>query len=394
MRFSKVKSAAAILSVYALSFILSAAAYADTPITSNTGTNGPQVTFDKYLVMKSSANVPNASFSFSVSSGAAVAAGQEATEIFSGIEASKVAVSDTAVFAPGDATSSVVKEHDTLTLAEGEKYADKQVTLDFGDITYTVPGIYRYVVTETPVDPENGFTITDGNKRYLDIYIESDENGILSCAGTVLHRTTEIINQQGGVYDGGYLSVSNAAGTKPTGFTNQYTTYDLYLEKQVKGNQGDRNAYFAFTVEINGAIGGTVYDVILPAVANNSQNPSKLTCDGSGSVTATYYLKDNQQICIQGLTANTSYKITELLDDGKGYTVSYKNHGSEGNGKVIPETKMDDGTAKDDNYVLFTNRKNGIIPTGIFLDLLPYIILMILAAAGLFLIGIRRTQQA
>ena len=279
-------------------------------------------------------------------------------------------------------------------LAQGEKYADKQVTLDFSSISYSVPGIYRYVVTESRTDTENGFEITDGDTRYLDIYIESDDSGVLSCTGTVLHRTAEIKNVRGGTYDGGFPSSGNQSGTKPTGFTNQYTTYDLYLEKQVAGNQGDRNAYFEMNVEITGAIPGTVYDVILPSRANNSSNPSSLTCDQNGAVTAVFYLKDNQQICIQGLTANTSYNISEILDDGKGYTVSFDNHGTAGSGKTTGVTKMDDGVQKDDNYVLFTNRKNGIIPTGIVMDYLPHLILMLLAAAGLFLTVMHKPGKA
>ena len=373
-----------------LAAALSNSVFADDPVTANTPVSGPTVTFDKYLVMKENANVPNTAFSFQVTAGDAVTAAGEATEVYAGTEASKVTVSNTAVFAPGDSTSGTVKPNDTLTLEAGKKYADKQVTLDFSGVTYTDPGIYRYVVTESQVDTENGFTITDGDTRYLDIYIESDDHGVLSCAGTVLHRTTEIINLQGGAYDGSFRTETNINGKKPTGYTNEYTTYDLYLEKQVTGNQGNRNAYFEFEVEITGAIRGTVYDVVLPAVANHRENPAKLTCDENGSVKATYYLKDNQKICIQGLTARTQYKVTEILDDGKGYTVTYDNHGTKGSGKTFAATRMDDNVAKDDNSVLFTNRKEGIIPTGIFLEAAPFLATAVAALIGLLLLKLNR----
>ena len=110
MRIKKLHAVFLSVSALVLSAALSAASFADEPITENTAVNGPTVTFDKYLVMKENANVPNASFSFRVSAGSAAAASSEATEVLAGIKPDQVAVSDTAVFAPGDSTSSTVKD--------------------------------------------------------------------------------------------------------------------------------------------------------------------------------------------------------------------------------------------------------------------------------------------
>ena len=398
--FRKTAAVLASAMVMAMGSSAAFAAFGDaetgTPITSNTSVTGPTVSFDKYLVMKQQANVPNYTFTFNIVPGEAVNATGEALEVRAGIgsKGNPITVSD-AAYTVADKTNktSTVKTGDTLTLESGYQYVDKQFTINMSGVTYTEPGIYRYVVTENDVDAENGFENIDGDTRYLDVYVESDDNGVLKIAGTVLHRTTDIINQAGGTYDGGFLTSANQTGTKPTGFTNRYMTYDLYLKKEVTGNQGDRNKYFDFTVTIAKAIPGTVYDVILPTVANHASNPATITCDANGAATVTFKLKDDQQVCIQGLTAATTYNVTENLEAREGYTTTYTNDGANGNGLTCGVTLMDDNIKKNDNYVEFTNTKNGIVPTNVLVTIAPYAGVSAAAGIGLLAAALKKRKK-
>ena len=49
----------------------------------------------------------------------------------------------------------------------------------------------------------------------------------------------------------------------PLGFQNLYTTYDVLLEKQVTGNQGNREEYFQFNVTVSGGVANSRYHVDL-----------------------------------------------------------------------------------------------------------------------------------
>ena len=94
-------------------------------------------TLDKYLVMKADANVPNAKFTFSVTSGDPVAAekGNGTLAVLAGV-GSPALTNSTMTFSTGDtATPESAKGADTpVFLTEDtldEKYVKKTLTLDF-----------------------------------------------------------------------------------------------------------------------------------------------------------------------------------------------------------------------------------------------------------------------
>ena len=393
----------------------------------NRNVAGPNVAFDKYLVMKQQANVPNAEFSFTISHDSSLAhdATDNTPQVYEGIGTPKIGK---AVFTPQDTAYTTVQSNgntasvqsaagpanDEVTLASGEKYAKKTVNVDFSSIVFTAPGIYRYVVTETDPSGLQGIDLTDPsldeNTLYLDVYINSSQNGELSVAGSVLSRKNDIaqnsIDAQT-VYDGGFGTSSTAV--KPTGFTNHYQTQDLTLEKSVKGNQGDRSRYFQFTVSITDAIPGTIFDVVLddaePSVqtgGSTKANPGRLTADDAGSVTAVYYLKDTQSVRIQGIAEHTSYAIQEVIADSEGYQVSHqintKKDGKEAasgtavSGKEIAATEM----ADMDQEVIYTNYRNGVVPTGVMTQTAPYLALTVvplLLLLGMSVLREKRRRQ-
>ena len=111
-------------------------AYADTVYTT---IEGAKVTsFDKYLVMESDAVVPSAGFSFTISSGEAVAAAAEGTSlpVFAGVGTPKFVLKDADGAAndnDGTASSAVVNfsaedtDKPTVTIAEKDKGTIKTV---------------------------------------------------------------------------------------------------------------------------------------------------------------------------------------------------------------------------------------------------------------------------
>ena len=328
----------------------------------------------KYLVMDENANVPNATFSYSIAAGDAVDPANGKPGVMSGIESEQIVISDT-VFEPTDPTYN--EEDGFISLDEGEKYAKETATVDFSEVTFNVPGIYRYKITEN--DTSVAGVTKDNNTIYLDVYVVTDGKGALSIDGYVLHKTVEVAGSDG-----------NFAGAdeKTTGFENNYTTADLQLSKTVTGNQGNRSQYFQFTVDISNAAAGTVYTVNLDN-ATYSGNPSTLTVGEDGTIQGTFYLHDGESIAVLGMTADTECQITEVLDETEGYTTTNDKDtvNEDSDGKTTDEFAIgENGTA-----VTFTNDKNVTTPTGIAMTFAPYAVMV--AFAGVFAVVFLRKKR-
>lgn len=337
-------------------------------------------TFNKYLVLNKGTKVPPVTFDFTIAAGGAVDAAGEMPAIYAGVGAPAIT---NAVFTPTDTTTEGLPT-DSGAVTADKAYATKKVTVTFDGKDFTAPGIYRYIITEKSDAVPDGVTNDAATTRTLDVYVEyansSEEQ--LEVTHYVLHEETE--------------NNPNKA-PKSKGFTNTYTSYALTLAKTVTGNQGDRDQYFKFTVDIKSLIPGTVYAVDVttnaeasPTVHGTSQaNPYTITA----GTAATYYLKHDQSIVIRGLTAKTQYTVTEESYSADGYTTSYV---------LDSEQPVDSNTtgAKTmgaaDHTVTFTNNKTGVVPTGILLDVAPYLLLVAAALAGFALLalgGKRRNRR-
>ena len=354
-------------------------------------------TFNKYLVMDANANVPNVEFEFTIDAGTAVEATASSPAIYAGI----VQMDGDTVTAPTveKAEFSYNTHHastvdglptDNATTTENKKYATDEVTVDFTGISFTAPGIYRYTITESD-STASEITNDTVKTRTLDVYVQYRNIGTKQdpkYSDTELEVSHYVLHEGTG---------NPADATKSPGFTNTYTTYDLTLKKEVEGNQGDRDKYFMFTVNISNAVPGTVYSVVLPSEDNYAGNTQRsLTVDENGKVVdAIFYLKNDQSIVIQGLTEDTKYTIEEESYSDDGYSTSYtvqvddQPASTPSEALTTVEKTMDTG----DNIVTFTNTKNGSVPTGILLETAPYLILGAVVVVGLVVLFATRRRR-
>lgn len=397
--------------------------------------------FDKYLVMDKEANVPNAAFNYTIAPGAAIAAdtatGKLAVLAGIGTPAFKTDT-DVAVDADNKATVSF-KTTDTTTDEENvsnktvvfsttgngnttdEKFAEKTITLDFSAVPFTEPGVYRYVITET--GENQGVTNDSVLKRTLDVYVEDDtttddETGVttkqLKITGYVMY-SDEIDTAPNAAVGEGKIEtdIPNGAeaGTKSDSYTNTYATYDLTFSKEVTGNQGSKDKYFKFTVLIENAVSGTVYDVDLTnadatsgtnaaTVADNQSktNPATITVETDGTVSTDFYLQHGQSIEIKGLAEGTKYTITEAPED---YTPTAEVTGdtktgdkeTDGTEITLANNAISDDWIKDDTEVAFTNDRSGVIPTGVILSVAGPAVVGIAVISGIITLTVRRKKN-
>ena len=449
IRFGRVIAAGAASLAMVASMALSMPLGASTAGTNYAAVNGSTTSFDKYLVMDEGSNVPNVSFEYTVTAGTAqnFDASGKTIAVYSGPTPENIVFSGTGItdttttdskfeigFAQADTSSAVLQANKGASdyvknLDAGEKYAKKTATLSFANVAFTEPGIYRYVITET-VGNAQGVTYDSDSTRILDVYVEdvtptSGANAgvkTLQVSQYILHATesTVTINETTYGSDGQVITgkTTQTPGVetsdyKSQGFTNEYSSYDITFSKAVTGNQASKDKYFAFTVKIENAVAGTVYDVSYAtdssnyttdgdADANISANPNNattcittaatqpatLTIGSNGTIEQVFYLQHGQKIAIRGLAKGTKYTITEAPED---YTPSAvatagtdKNTGdatAEGSAITLTNNAMSDDYIKGNAIVDFTNTRTGTIPTGILLSVAAP------AAVGVVVIG-------
>ena len=367
-------------------------------------------TFDKYLVMDQDANVPNASFTYTVTAGAAKAYDVEGRkfQVFAGVDADKVtmagvdtATANTITYKQGDATATdandLVKNYDNTT----EKYAKKTATLDFSQCNFTEPGVYRYLVTESGTN--QAVTNDADATRVIDVYVNDatainsesgEEMKKLTIAGYVLHSD---VNDEPDVSMGDNNGTTGSyVATKSQGFTNEYDTSDLTFRKEVSGNQASHDKYFEFTVKITGAVPGTVYDVNLAGADVTSKtnaatitenagktNVTKLTVGDDGTVTQKFYLQHGQEIKIEGLAKDTQYDITENKEDYKSEAAKVTNYTDSVNGTIV----------STDLKTSYLNTRNGAIPTGVIMTVAPFAAVTLIGGFGAARLSMKKKRE-
>lgn len=350
----------------------------------NTPVNGGTFTFNKYLVMDKSANVPVTEFTFKIEAGSEVDADDGNPAIYAGVMTGTTVPSvGKAAFAAGGTAFDTVQGDDSVVITGEKKYAKAAVAVDLTGISFTAPGIYRYVITEN-ANGQDGIANDPVTTRTLDVVVAYDD----AAAGTL--KVTHYV-----LYRGTKTDATNEV-EKDDGFTNTYATNNLTLEKKVTGNQGDRDKYFEFEVKIENAVPGTQYSIggTYDVNAGEHTNPAtteKLTAT-DGSVTRNFYLKNGQNVIIMGLTEDTTYTITETSYANDGYVTSHTVDGA-ASGSGDPLTTDSKGMAGSNHTVTFTNHKEGTVPTGVLLEIAPYIALAVVVIAGFVVLFATRRRR-
>lgn len=144
-----------------------------------------------------------------------------------------------------------------------------------------------------------------------------------------------------------------------------YPLPGLTVRKTVSGNMGDRNREFDFTVQAQDSNG-------VPVGVDDTYEGIIVT-DGK------FKLKHGQSLVIPELPYGVTCTVTESIPEEEGYTTTVKvDGGEEKSSKTVTVKNMDTAAVID-----FTNTKTLNVPTGIFTDNLPYLVMLAMAAIGL-----------
>lgn len=408
-------------------------------------------TLDKYLVMKADANVPNAQFTFSVAPGDAAAADKTngTLAVLAGI-GTPTLTNGTMTFSTADtATNEADKGTDTPVFVTAdtsdEKYVKKTLTLNFSGVAFTEPGIYRYIITESGTNQgiTNGYVDASTTEvvRTLDVYVEDVNSPVaegvdagkpqLKIAGYVMYNGTQTAGPKAETNTSAAAPNNGAEvadATKNQTISNVYSSQDLTFGKVVTGNQGSKDKYFKYTVEIGNisaenaklSVDLTGADTAVPASPNAATktdyagkvNPAELIADTAKTVaadgyqvetvttgeepntvttykiTAYYYLQHGQYITIQGIPKGASYSVTEDEEDytkttGIDKSLSPLNWDGDSTNGNDALADVASGTIADaDIHTGYTNDRSGAIPTGILSTVAGSLGIVALGIAG------------
>lgn len=378
-----------------------------------TGVTGSSVNIEKYLVVKSTATVPNVTFDFTIKGKAGTDASvtvADGVQVFAGDDASRVTGTPTigtAVFTNADTTYDTAQElvstgiqvttgtKDPVTLATGQSYAKKDVSVDFTGVTFKEPGIYRYEITETS-DTTGTITNDADTTRIMDVYV-IDTDGTLSVQGYVLHKNEGVVKQDG----------TSATG-KAEGYVNKMDARDVKVEKTVTGNQASHDEYFKITLKIEKALPNTTYTVDLTNAdattttngANTTvyTNAATITTDTDGKATVDYWLQHGQSIIVRSMNIGATYEMNEdkTAMNNEGYVATITSTDGEGDTIEDGDYKVSGKIEKTDNDqidISFSNKRSGVIPTGVIMTVAPFAAVTLLGAAGMVTIKMRKKED-
>lgn len=110
-------------------------------------------------------------YTYTITAGSAIGATANSPEVKAGVGLPTI-------------SSVTYTKGDTIT----QNKVTKNVSITFPDGTFTAPGIYRYVITESE-NTNTDITDVGTNTRYMDVYVVNDSDGGYKIDATIFTET-------------------------------------------------------------------------------------------------------------------------------------------------------------------------------------------------------------
>ena len=271
----------------------------------------------------------------------------------------------------------------TINFAEGDATVDgKTETAKIYLPTYDEVGIFTYTITESEPEKKTAGVEYGVNTR------------------TLLLKVTAI--RQGGIVRVAAIHLENEDGSKSENILNTYGAGSLAVTKTVSGNMGDQTQNFevvvTFTAPTNENVSAPIY---YNDDLNTGENSKTLDWNTStGTTETTITLHHDETVTFTNIPEGVTYTVVEKdytnnATDSKyklGYDAAkYENSDNDttntGSGTISYVYDKTDSTkivSVDTDTVSINNNKGTDVDTGINLDNAPYILLLAIAALGMF----------
>lgn len=215
-------------------------------------------------------------------------------------------------------------------------------------------GVYTYKISEVVPEIKTAGTTYNAKPVYLVVTILRDEQSKNHYVAAI-HYEAE-------------------GGKKIGDTTNEYDAGQLAVTKQISGNMADMEKKFAFTATFTPETGDK-FDASVQVMTDNARTYSKTTND-NGEIVITFELGDGDTATFTNVPANATYTVVEVPEK---YTSSWEN--GQKSGTI---------NANEEEAIEVTNTLTSQIDTGIALDSIPFVVMMVVCAAAAVLFVIKR----
>lgn len=286
------------------------------------------------------------------------------------------------------------------TTKDGLRTVTGTADLQLENITFPKAGLYLYKVTEnhlssdgsngdwTPISDKDELIRQSSEEYIIMVSVVNGDNGpeISRDASYVLHKTEgDGYGKSSAVFENIYQRDS----TPPPNGDPKY--YDLKIQKTVTGQYGDKTKEFLFNITL--AYNAT--EEMRDGEVKTKYTAQKYNADGTkdgeafelniGSNKDAFTLKDGQYILLLDFPVGSSYQLEESETDRAGYQteVDYTVNGTvqqKVDHDVFAEKTITIG--ENENSANVTNNAD-LVLTGIVTDNLSFILLIVVAVAGM-----------
>lgn len=348
----------------------------------NTAVSGQDIFKVKLDMTKAEgAGKPNVNFTYTIDDNASpVAATATSPEIKAGVfpEGTTAPVIATADWEHASYTADSNPE----TEGNQKPYYEANVKMNFPAGTFTEPGIYRFTVDPVETDTSYKGVDVDETNRYIDVYVAYplDGEGQVNQNAPVVITAVQLVNMESTATNteiGGENKVQYSS--KASAYENSFTTYDVTITKNVAGQMGDKGKEFNFDIDVTDPNTSAVLSTV--TLENATEATSTFAAEGTEFVAPVEAnLKHGESVVIKGVPAGTTVKIDETNADG--YVVTYSDGVVNGSATINANTE-----------ITVTNTREAVSPTGIVMNVAPYVLLVVVAAAGCFVFLRKRRED-
>lgn len=202
--------------------------------------------------------------------------------------------------------------------------------------------------------------------------VEGDSAGVTYNTNPYYIRVAVAYNSNSKALEISNITMFNEEWQKVTGIENEYSAGKLTIQKIVTGNMANSDDTFEVTVKFTPKNGKKLKSTIAGSTSDTSLGDVKITGD-ENEKTATFKVKAETKVLFTNIPADVTYTVEETKADGYDDPV-YKTNQKE---------NVHDGTivGGSTDEVVITNNKGTTIDTGVFMNNLPYLLVLLFAAA-------------
>ena len=246
------------------------------------------------------------------------------------------------------------------------------------DVTaFSRPGVFHYLVSETPGTYDG--ILSDTSVYDVYVYVYTDDNETLSIKNVVAKKQTPTGPVKAD------LTFSNDYGKDNDG------THDVKITKTIQGNQAVKSQNFHFQVEVTAKDGASEKYLV-----KYSKDGITETTDTLESGAQKEYVMTNKgYVLIYGLSEGDVVDAKEIEANGDGYTTTIEANAAQFGANLTKNAAtgtIQTSVKKDGAIIGYLNEKTGVIPTGVMATAGPSLIL-VLAATGLGIAFFRKKAE-